>query len=118
MRLNDNKITLTLLDSDEEKNLDEMLSKIQGLKIKKDKLNYTLTLSDKEKQLTKEYAIKQAVETIRNRLDQFGLAEPNVAKQGKDKILVELPGIKTIEDEKRARELIRKSGSPSANGSR
>lgn len=45
----------------------------------------------------------QAVETIRNRLDQFGLAEPTVAKQGDDKILVELAGIKTKEDELRAK---------------
>ncbi|MBD3798426.1 MAG: protein translocase subunit SecD [Epsilonproteobacteria bacterium] len=37
---------------------------------------------------------------------QFGLAEPTVAKQGVDKILVELPGIKTPEEEQRARELI------------
>ncbi|MFW2579930.1 protein translocase subunit SecD, partial [Aliarcobacter butzleri] len=44
------------------------------------------------------------VETIRNRLDQFGLAEPTVAKQGDDKILVELAGIKTKEDELRAKE--------------
>ncbi len=109
LRLTGDKVTFTLLDPDEEKNLDEMLNKIQGLKIKKDKLNYTLTLSDKEKELTKEFAINQAVETIRNRLDQFGLAEPNVAKQGKDQILVELPGIKTAEDEKRARELIAKA---------
>ena len=61
------------------------------------------------KKLIKEYAISQAVETIRNRLDQFGLAEPNVAKQGSDKILVELPGIKTADDEQRARELIAKA---------
>jgi preprotein translocase subunit SecD len=51
-------------------------------------------------------AVDQAIETIRNRLDQFGLAEPTVAKQGIDKILVELPGIKTQEEEQRARELI------------
>jgi preprotein translocase subunit SecD len=51
-------------------------------------------------------AIDQAVDTIRNRLDQFGLAEPTVAKQGEEKILVEVPGIKTQADEQRIRELI------------
>ena len=50
----------------------------------------------------------QAVETIRNRLDQFGLAEPSVTRQGKVDIVVELPGIKTPEEEQRARELIAK----------
>ncbi len=109
LRISGDIVTFTLLDGDEEKHLDNMLKKIQGLQIKKDKLNYTLSLSNKEKVATKKFAISQAVETIRNRLDQFGLAEPNVAKQGVDKILVELPGIKTIEEEQRARELIAKA---------
>ncbi len=39
----------------------------------------------------------------------YGLAEPTVAKQGKDKILVEIPGVKTSEDEQRIRELIAKA---------
>lgn len=86
-----------------------MLKAIQGLVITKEALHYTLSLTDKEKEIIKEYAISQAVETIRNRLDQFGLAEPNVAKQGNDKILVELPGIKTAEDEQRARVSIAKA---------
>ncbi|EOH2494716.1 protein translocase subunit SecD, partial [Campylobacter coli] len=55
------------------------------------------------------FALLQAVETIRNRLDQFGLAEPTVAKQGDDKILVELAGIKTKEDELRAKKRITKA---------
>jgi len=109
LRVKDDVVTFSLLDGDEEKNLDAMIKKIPGVQIKKDKLNYTLTLSAKEKAATKKFAISQAVETIRNRLDQFGLSEPNVAKQGVDKILVELPGIKTIEQEKRARELIAKA---------
>ena len=109
LRITDESITLTLLDKDEEKKLDEMLKGISGLHVNKESLKYTLSLEDKEKELIKAYAISQAVETIRNRLDQFGLAEPTVAKQGADKILVERPGIKTAEDEQRARELIAKA---------
>lgn len=109
LRITEEKVTFVLLDKDEEKKIDEMLKKINGLKIHKDSLNYNVELDEKEQEITKEYAISQAVETIRNRLDQFGLAEPNVAKQGTDKILVELPGIKTAEDEQRARELIAKA---------
>ena len=86
-----------------------MLKDISGLEIKKDGLKYIITLSPSEIESVKEYAINQAVDTIRNRLDQFGLAEPNVAKQGKDKILVELPGIKTPEQEQRIRSLIAKA---------
>ncbi len=101
-------ITFELLDKDEVQYIDKMLADIQGLNVKKDDLKYSITLTELEKKSVKDYAIKQAIDTIRNRLDQFGLAEPTVAKQGKDKILVELPGIKTAEDEKRARELIAK----------
>jgi preprotein translocase subunit SecD len=40
-----------------------------------------------------EYAIRQAVETIRGRVDQFGVAEPTILRKGRD-IVVELPGLK------------------------
>jgi len=109
LRIRGERITLTLVDPDEKKNLDEMIKEIPGMILEKDGLNYTLSLDELEKEAIRQFAINQAVETIRNRLDQFGLAEPNVARQGLDKILVELPGIKTGEDERRARELIAKA---------
>jgi preprotein translocase subunit SecD len=109
LKIDEETITLSLLDKDEETNLDKMLKEINGLDIEKNELKYTLSLNELEKEAVKEYAINQAVETIRNRLDQFGLAEPNVARQGEENILVELPGIKTGEDEQRARELIAKA---------
>lgn len=108
-RLDEELLSFTLLDKDEEKKIDEMLKTQSGVQVNKEALHYTLSFTDKEKEAIREYALSQAVETIRNRLDQFGLAEPNVAKQGNDKILVELPGIKTVEDEQRARELIAKA---------
>ncbi len=105
----DNSITFELLDKDAKAKLDEELKKIKGLVIKTDGLKYTLTLTPKEKELIKSYAVTQAVDTIRNRLDMTGTAEPTVAKQGKDKILVELPGVKTPEEEKNARDIISKA---------
>jgi preprotein translocase subunit SecD len=106
MSIDSDTITFTLYDKDEAIKIDKSLATIEGLAIQKDELNYTISLTDQEIVATKEYAINQAVDTIRNRLDQFGLAEPTVAKQGKGHILVELPGIKTQEQEKNARELI------------
>ena len=102
-------LSFVLLDSDEESKIDKMLSEIKGLKINKSQdLVYTIKLTELEIKVVKDMAVGQAVETIRNRLDQFGLAEPSVTRQGKTDIVVELPGIKTIEDEQRARELIAK----------
>jgi preprotein translocase subunit SecD len=50
--------------------------------------------------------IGQAIEVIRNRVDEFGVAEPVIAAQGRDRILVQLPG---VSDPARAKELINKT---------
>jgi SecD/SecF fusion protein len=43
--------------------------------------------------------LDQAVETIRKRVDKFGAGEPVIVPQGKDRILVQIPGLKTEEVE-------------------
>ncbi|WP_419770501.1 MAG: protein translocase subunit SecD [Candidatus Marinarcus sp.] len=102
-------ISFTVLDEDELPKVDAMLEKIKGLVITKPTpLSYSVTLSDAEIAVVKDLSVSQAVETIRNRLDQFGLAEPTVIRQGEADIVVELPGIKSVAEEKAARELISK----------
>ncbi len=108
LSIEENSVVFTVLDSDDLSKMDKMLEKIKGLKVSKKELAYTLTLSVEDIAKTKDLAVSQAVETIRNRLDQFGLAEPTVIRQGKTDIVVELPGIKTQAQEKNARELISK----------
>jgi len=61
---------------------------------------------DREAAQIKENAIEQALETIRNRIDQFGVAEPTIHRQGENEIVVQLPGVK---EPKRAIELIGKT---------
>jgi preprotein translocase subunit SecD len=63
-------------------------------------------VSDKEAVRIKENAADQALETIRNRIDQFGVAEPTIHRQAANEIVVQLPGIK---DPKRAIEIIGKT---------
>jgi preprotein translocase subunit SecD len=110
IRTDKNSVTFTLLDKDDMAKMDEELKSLKGYEIKKeikkDEIVYHLTLTPKEVELTKQNAIDQAIQTIRSRLDAFGLSEPSVTKQGKDKIVVELPGIKTKAEEDRARKLI------------
>jgi preprotein translocase subunit SecD len=108
LSINGESVTFTVLDADEIPKMDEMLKQIKGLDISKDELKYTLKLTNDDIAKTKDLAVAQAVETIRNRLDQFGLSEPTVVRQGTTDIVVELPGIKTQEEEKAARELISK----------
>ncbi len=68
----------------------------------------SLTISFTKKYLN--YLIKntvdQAVETIRNRIDEFGVTEPDIRALGKKWILVELPGVK---DPERALKIIKKT---------
>jgi preprotein translocase subunit SecD len=50
--------------------------------------------------------LDQAISTIRNRIDEFGVAEPSITAQGSDRILVQLPGIK---DASTAKDLINRT---------
>lgn len=99
-------VTLTLLDKDEVKKVQEHIKEIKGSQVTIKESTILISLTPEEITATHEHAISQAIETIRNRLDQFGLSEPIVARQGEEKILVQLAGIKTAEEEQRARELI------------
>jgi len=51
-------------------------------------------LSTKAVNDIQEYAIKQALETLRNRVDEFGVSEPTIQRQSGNRILIQLPGIK------------------------
>jgi preprotein translocase subunit SecD len=66
-----------------------------------------LQLDPKTVDSIKQKAVRQAVDTIRNRVDAFGVAEPDVVIQGTDRIVVQLPGLK--EDVNRAIDIIRRT---------
>jgi preprotein translocase subunit SecD len=65
-----------------------------------------LGLTETDQDQIKKLAVDQALETIRNRIDQFGVAEPDIRRQGENRILIQLPGIK---DTQRAKDLIGKT---------
>ncbi|KAF0217735.1 MAG: preprotein translocase subunit [Geobacteraceae bacterium] len=69
-------------------------------------VNLQLRMTEKEAQDRKDKSVQQALETIRNRIDQFGVSEPIIQREGINHIVVQLPGIK---DPKRAIELIGKT---------
>lgn len=66
-----------------------------------------LELDPKTVESIKQRAVRQAVDTIRNRVDQFGVAEPDVVVQGTDRIVVQLPGLR--EDINRAIDIIKRT---------
>ena len=64
----------------------------------------TLTLKPLVAQLLRDQSVGQARETIENRINTFGVAEPLIQRKGTDKIVVELPG---VDDPERVKELIK-----------
>ena len=107
--MDEDSIRFEILDPQDAPAVQKVLDKHPGLDITQRDNRFTVELTPEMQAETKSDAVAQAVDVIRNRLNQFGLAEPTVARQGEDQILVELPGIKTQEEEQRARELISQS---------
>jgi preprotein translocase subunit SecD len=67
---------------------------------------FTLAMRDRAVAQLRDDAVRQGVETIRNRVDQFGVSEPTITRQGTDRILIQLPG---VQDPERAKALIGKT---------
>ncbi|PWB77538.1 MAG: protein translocase subunit SecD [Candidatus Methylomirabilota bacterium] len=59
-----------------------------------DSTELVLSLASGEAKRIQESAVRQSLETIRNRIDQFGVAEPHIVQEGDRQIVVQLPGIK------------------------
>jgi len=69
-------------------------------------MQVAFTLQDFQVNHIRKMSSSQALETIRNRVDQFGVTEPDIRPQGENRILVQLPGVK---DPQRAVALIGKT---------
>ncbi len=107
-----NRIVVQLKDQGDVQKLKDLL-KDQFLNLTVERTNPIengvdayLLLDQKEADKIKKMAVDQALETIRNRVDQFGVSEPDITPQGEDRIAIQLPGIK---DAERAKNLIGKT---------
>lgn len=67
---------------------------------------HVFTLKEYEKKEIEEFAVNQALSVIRARVDEFGVAEPQISKYGQSKIVVQLPG---IQDPSQAKRIIGKT---------
>jgi len=105
-----NQISLTIKKGDIDKLVDLLNREFKGLRsdYKEDNsmANFLIDLPDGESDYLQKMAVEQALETIRNRIDQFGVSEPDIRLQGDNRILIQLPGVR---DTKRAKDLIGKT---------
>ena len=61
------------------------------------------TIAEKERREVRKLALKQNIITLRNRVNELGVAEPVIQQQGDDRIVVQLPG---VQDTTRAKEIL------------
>lgn len=108
-RINDTTLTLQLPDTEASERFGEILKDYfpnleqQSSQWIDGKETVYLKIKQKQVEAIKKFAVEQSLETIRNRVDQFGVSEPEIIPQSEDRILIQLPGIK---DPKRAINLI------------
>ncbi len=103
-------ITVLMVDAIDLKPVEEIMKNhtayLQNEGVVREGRGYLFRLSEEEENRIEQNAVSQGLETIRNRVDQFGVSEPTIQAQGERRILVQLPGIK---DADRAIKLIGKT---------
>ena len=106
------QITVKIRKNEDMKKFDDLLNReFPDLRILSGSLNSNtepiiLDLPDSDREQIKKSATEQVLETIRNRIDQFGVSEPDIRHQGEKRILIQLPG---VTDTERAKDLIGKT---------
>jgi preprotein translocase subunit SecD len=105
---NDPKVSLVVDKKDHDKAKELIKNYFSGLiRLTKDtETEIQLALSSVTRVQIEEQSASKSIEVIRNRIDEFGVTEPEIMSQGRDRIIVQLPGVKDIE---RAKELIGKT---------
>ena len=68
-----------------------------------DEVTLQVTLTEEEQTEIKRFALQQNITTLRNRVNELGVAEPVIQQQGLDRIVVQLPG---VQDTARAKEIL------------
>lgn len=104
----DGSVTVTLKNADERPAFLDLVDKsfpdlVLSSNSAGEAPSFKLAFQQREEILISNRAMDQALETIRNRIDQLGVRETSVQREGDTDILVQLPG---IQDPERAKELI------------
>lgn len=103
----DDGLVVSLLDPTKLQTAKNIISKeFPQVVVEQKDADIVVKFSDWELQRIKTATMKQAVETLRNRIDQFGTLSANIAQKGRDRVLVELPG---VVDPERAKMIIGKT---------
>jgi len=91
-------------DTDQDKLQDAVKKFLPGWEYSRQGTLWAFNLAAPARKTLSEEAVQQAVETIRNRIDQFGVSEPVIAREGENRIVVQLPG---VDDPRRVKDIIK-----------
>jgi preprotein translocase subunit SecD len=95
IKSHNDEIEISLIDPLDRGKLLNLIDKnFSHYEIIKETLPVVIRLNERAVKKIHSNVIEQALSIIRNRVDQFGVAEPTIVKYGRDNIIVELPGIK------------------------
>ena len=97
-------LKVTLPEKGDFKKVSTVVQGFPDLRMEREKGNtHLIEMASEAKVRVKDLAVRQALETMRNRIDQFGVSEPSLIRQGDRRLVIQLPGIK---DPERAKRLI------------
>lgn len=100
-------VTVNIPDENDREKALEVLSAIDSdLNVSFDGATATMSLSDQQLAERRVSAVQQSIEIIRRRIDETGVREPTIQRQGDDRIIVQLPG---VDDPERVKRLIGKT---------
>jgi len=97
-----NFVTFSLRKLSDTKLVQKLINSVEQdleITISKDKVN--VNFSDKALRSIRSSAVGQSIEIVRRRIDETGTREPTIQRQGQDRILVQVPGLKNPERLKR-----------------
>lgn len=98
MKNNEQSITMVFRTEQDQKAAYALMLKSFGRDLvrqldEQDLVTLTLVLSEEKKREIREFAVSQNLAAIRNRVNEMGVAEPLVQRQGQERIVIELPGV-------------------------
>jgi preprotein translocase subunit SecD len=100
--LHDSKVSVQIKKHDQVEQAYDLVRKIDtGTETVNENGKITVTMTEDAILKAKRSAVEQSIEIVRSRIDETGTKEPNIQRQGDDRILIQLPGIDNPEDVKR-----------------
>ena len=102
LEIENSNILVSLNKEEDEQSLDEALQRLSGFDLEqKNSLDFILKLADDELEQMIDYAVLQNLNTLRNRVNELGISEPVVQRQGTKRISIQLPGVQDTAEAKK-----------------